>query len=394
MKLPDLPTYYYLDHFTEMLSFVRSIYGTVLSDEHYAFITRFESLSRDARCLLIRMINRRGTVFNRQLFKYAEIKDIEGAAQDLIACGHARSLKPDDYASFLSCLPKTVLIQGAKASGRNEVRTSWSKPKLVEFFIANIEFATSLQHCGGERFIALDDTRPIEFLLYLYFGKTETDLKNFALRDLSVLRTNKQTSFSARFSDADEARACFHYSRVLDRIEVPALSIGRAAIDEIINGPVCPTDYAADIASKAAWQVGLFLEKTGQLSLAEELFRTGSSAECHERLVRLLYKKGDKSGAEALVRQMIDDPASDDEFVFATDFYARKFGGRRTALCTDLLRAGRRITVDDTYRGNPEAGVAGAMRRDGSTVFFAEYPLAQSVRFAVLGRTLRVGATA
>ena len=72
---------------------------------------------------------------------------------------------------------------------------------------------------------------------------------------------------------------------------------------------------------------------------------------------------------------MIDDPASDDEFVFATDFYARKFGGRRTALCTDLLRAGRRITVDDTYRGNPEAGVAGVMRRDGSTVFFAENTL-------------------
>lgn len=54
---------------------------------------------------------------------------------------------------------------------------------------------------------------------------------------------------------------------------------------------------------------------------------------------------------------MIDDPASDDEFVFASDFYARKFDGRRTGLCTELLRAGRTITVDDTWRGNPEAGV-------------------------------------
>ena len=85
MKLPDLPTYYYLDHFTEMLSFVRSIYGTVLSDEHYAFITRFESLSRDARCLLIRMVNRRGTVFNRQLFKYAEIKDMQGVRHGILS---------------------------------------------------------------------------------------------------------------------------------------------------------------------------------------------------------------------------------------------------------------------------------------------------------------------
>ena len=76
---------------------------------------------------------------------------------------------------------------------------------------------------------------------------------------------------------------------------------------------------------------------------------------------------------------MIDDPASDDELVFATDFYARKFGGRRTGSCTELLRAGLTLTVDDTYRGNPEAGVAGVMRRRGYRVFFAENTLWHSL---------------
>jgi hypothetical protein len=65
---------------------------------------------------------------------------------------------------------------------------------------------------------------------------------------------------------------------------------------------------------------------------------------------------------------MIDDPASDDELVFATDFYARKFGGRRAGSCTELLCASLTLTVDDTYRGNPEAGVAGVMRRRGYRV--------------------------
>ena len=82
-----------------------------------------------------------------------------------------------------------------------------------------------------------------------------------------------------------------------------------------------------------------------------------------------------ETGAEELLRRMIDDPASDDEFVFASDFYARKFDGRRTGLCTELLRAGRTITVDDTWRGNPEAGVAGVMRRQGYKVFYAENTL-------------------
>jgi DNA polymerase III subunit epsilon len=42
-------------------------------------------------------------------------------------------------------------------------------------------------------------------------------------------------------------------------------------------------------------------------------------------------------GAEDLLSRMIDDPASDDEFMFASDFYARKFGGQRTGICTALF---------------------------------------------------------
>ena len=72
MKRPDLPVYYYHDHFVEMLSFVRTTYGSILTDEHDAFVLRFQSLSKDARCLLIRMVNRRGAIFNRTLFNYPE----------------------------------------------------------------------------------------------------------------------------------------------------------------------------------------------------------------------------------------------------------------------------------------------------------------------------------
>jgi DNA polymerase III subunit epsilon len=57
MKLPVLPVYYYHDHFTEMLFFVSEIYGPVLNERHRAFIETFKTLSKDAQCLLIRMIN-------------------------------------------------------------------------------------------------------------------------------------------------------------------------------------------------------------------------------------------------------------------------------------------------------------------------------------------------
>ena len=58
MRLPVLSTFYYLDHFSEMLSFVESTYREVLGDSHRAFIQDFRSLRADEQCLLVRMINR------------------------------------------------------------------------------------------------------------------------------------------------------------------------------------------------------------------------------------------------------------------------------------------------------------------------------------------------
>ncbi|MDB5568437.1 MAG: exonuclease [Tardiphaga sp.] len=379
MKMPVLPVYYYLDHFTEMLSFVGETYGSILTEEHRAFVARFNGFTKDAQCLLIRMINRRGVIFNRGHFRYEEIADVARALAELEACGHARALREADYSQLLGCLRKVELLQGAKAAGFSDARTSWSKPKLVEFFLTNVPFATAFSHCGGERFVALDDTKPVEFLLYLYFGKTEDDLKNFALRDLGILRTNKASSFSARFTDGDEARACFHYNRLLDGLATKSVEVHRDAIGAILGGPACPSEYAADLRGRAACQVGQFFEKLGEADVARQLFRAGLSGDCRERLVRLTYGAGDKAEAEELLRQMIDDPATDEEFTFASDFYARKFGGRRTSACTELLRAGSTITVDDTHRRNPEAGVAAVMRRRGFRVFFAENTLWQSL---------------
>ena len=55
--------------------------------------------------------------------------------------GYARNLQTEDYHAFLACLPKAVLLQGARAAGHCDVRTSWSKPKLISFFLAQIDFA-------------------------------------------------------------------------------------------------------------------------------------------------------------------------------------------------------------------------------------------------------------
>ncbi|TKV74152.1 hypothetical protein FDV58_33685 [Bradyrhizobium elkanii] len=66
MTRPVLPTYYYRDHFVEMLQFAERTYGEILTEKHRAFVACFRGLSHDAQCLLIRMVNRRGAIFNRE----------------------------------------------------------------------------------------------------------------------------------------------------------------------------------------------------------------------------------------------------------------------------------------------------------------------------------------
>jgi DNA polymerase-3 subunit epsilon len=70
---------------------------------------------------------------------------------------------------------------------------------------------------------------------------------------------------------------------------------------------------------------------------ARQLYRVGSAPECRERLVRPLYGTGAKVEAEDLLRRMIDDPAGDDELVFATDFYARSSAIAGRGSSTELL---------------------------------------------------------
>ena len=371
MKLPVLPTYYYLDHFTEMLSFVETTYATVLDIAHHEFIRDFRSLPANEQCLFVRMVNRRGHIFRPAALNYAEIADISMAVQGLLYRGYLRELREDDYAAWLCVLPKVRLLDIARGADCESVRSSWAKPRLVDHLLTQVPFVAARQTVSDSH-LALAGTQPLEFLLYLYFGKTREDLRSFALRDLGILRVNDAASFNARFSDATEARACFFYSQLLDTLAVPALSTFEAAARELEQGSNDGGEYAKTLRERSAFEIGQFYEKRKDTERAIELYRAAPSPDCNERLVRLLYASGARDEAKVLLERMIDDPSSDDEHVFAQDFYARKFDGRRTGACTALLRAGRSVVVDEIYRGNPEAGVAGVMRRDGFKVYHAE----------------------
>lgn len=144
---PVLPTYYYLDHFSEMLSFVESTYREVLGDPHRAFIQEFRSLTADEQCLLVRMINRRGYVFNPSRLKYDEIRDASAALSGLRTGGFLRALQEQDYAAWLSILRKDDLIALAREAGCEEFRQSWNtcSTMLCRVYVSKMRRCTDKQ---------------------------------------------------------------------------------------------------------------------------------------------------------------------------------------------------------------------------------------------------------
>ncbi|OYW79101.1 MAG: hypothetical protein B7Z26_08625, partial [Asticcacaulis sp. 32-58-5] len=98
---------------------------------------------------------------------------------------------------------------------------------------------------------------------------------------------------------------------------------------------------------------------------ALDLYGRTQGFDSQERRVRLLYAKGDLETVKALLDDIMANPAHDEAYIFAEDFYNRKFGGKRTGVLTELLRSGRTLIVDDLYRGYPEAGAIHALSAEG-----------------------------
>lgn len=360
-----LPPTYYHDHFGEMVEFIMSVYGDFLDDTDKRFIEDFNKLGQDAQCLFIRMINRKKIVFNFDDLNYGEIKNISHGLQELQHAGFTRCLEESDYYYFLIGLSKADLIAILKDHSLTEAKSSWSKPKLVSYIFENLlwkDFTTSYE--TSRYFLPLQKEK-VSFLLYLYFGKLNDNLISFTLRDLGVVSVKAQEKYQARFQNIEEARSSFFYSQILKDIKTaPSENLIRLA-DDIETFPSAETEFTVGLRDAVLYKLGQFFEKKKDFDRAIPIYERSLSFDSRERLVRLLFTQGETERVKATLENMIANPANDEEFIFATDFYNRKYNQQKTGIFTDLLRDCHVIEVDDLYRGYPESAAIKHFAREG-----------------------------
>ena len=109
----ELPPKYYLHYFEYLLTFVEEKYADVIIEQEKEFIHNFRALSEDARCIFIRMMNRRGLFFRVEKFNYPEIEEFDNGLKELQVQSFASPIDkmPDvELSSLLGIFNKAELV--------------------------------------------------------------------------------------------------------------------------------------------------------------------------------------------------------------------------------------------------------------------------------------------
>ena len=353
-----LPTYYYLDHFDEVIRFVRERYSGLLGEELAPFFQSLDDLSRDARCLLVRVVNRKGTVFCRTQFTYSEISDIPAAFSELEQAGFTGKLLSADFDAFLHSRTKQHLLDLARDSGCSmRGLSAMNKAALIAHLREKIAFTDFESSAAADTSFAQRQTESFGFLFFLHFGRITPDLTSFTMRDLGLVKTNvfgDQKNYQARFKDAAAARDAYFFARLAAELETMPPESLLVLAEEAPTWPTGSHPETSRLRAKALTRLGHKLERAEEKAAALGVFKSVGEFPASERAIRIGYALEGKEATEPALLAMIEDPASDDELLFAEDFYARKYKKERTGSMSKLLRDAPVIPADESLRDQPE----------------------------------------
>jgi|GEM_PF-3795806 len=138
---PELDARYYLQHFQELLQFVKTHYGPCLTPSASTWLADFEQLSMPAQQLLVRMLNRKGRVFADSELYYAEIGPVAPLLSELQQAGFIAALSAAELPDFWLRLTKETLWQLLQLAAPQltlplAVKKSHSKPELLRAALA------------------------------------------------------------------------------------------------------------------------------------------------------------------------------------------------------------------------------------------------------------------
>lgn len=388
----ELDTGYYLQHFNELLQFITLHYQQVLTADSAAFIKDFNKLSEPGQQLLVRMLNRKGTVFADTELSYSEIGAIAPVLAELTAAGFIAPLSQQDLPDFWLRLSKDTLWQllqlaQAELAAPLSVKKSQTKPQLLGAALKLPLNWLALIAQLPPHYIALRRQDALNYLYFLYFGRIEANLSLFTLRDLGIRQTGQfKQQFKARFSQPAQALLAYQLAKAKPAIIELSKQLKKQPENAgtlltqwltTVTGWPLPEDNALLLKrSERCYSLGKLAEQYQLNDLAICFYQHSNGFPASERLARLYAQTGEEQRCRQYLQQLLDDPSCDEEWLFADDFYRRKFSAepanKRRSQLTLLLHDAPQIGIDELYLGKAEQGLIAHYAAQGYTVFHGE----------------------
>ena len=386
----DLDTGYYLQHFNELLQFVGMHYGDCLTTDAQQFLHEFAALTEPAQQLLVRMLNRKGTVFADTELNYDEIGPPGPVLDELTAAGFISTLSGNELADFWLRLTKDTLwqllqlaeTQTGIASG---AKKSQAKPELLRVALKLEVDWLSLINQLPQRYVALQRQHTLNYLYFLYFGRIEPNLSLFTLRDLGIRQSGQfKQQFKPRFTGLAQARLAYalacakqqlaELAKQLKNQPEDAAMLLQPWLEQVQQWPQSDDNALALKRSERCYSLGKLAEQYLLDELAIAFYQHSNGFPASERLVRLYFSSGQLDKCQQYLQQVLDDPSCDEEWLFADDFYQRKFAAsqQRRSVLTELLRTAPQVGIDELYLGKAEQGLMAHYAAKGYSVFHGE----------------------
>lgn len=386
----DLDPGYYLQHFNELLQFVAGHYTECLTPEAQQFLQEFAALTEPAQQLFVRMLNRKGTVFADTELNYSEIGPTAPVLDELTGAGFITALTEQQLSDFWLRLTKDTLwqllqlaeIETGNASG---ARKSQAKPELLRIALKlEVNWLSLIQQLP-QRYVVLARQQPLNYLYFLYFGRLEPNLSLFTLRDLGIRQSGQfKQQFKPRFTALAQAQLAFALAsakqQLLELTKQLKSQPEQAAqhlspwLEHVQQWPQTDDNALALKRSERCYSLGKLAEQYLLDELAIAFYQQSAGFPASERLVRLYFSSGQTDKCQQYLQHLLDDPSCDEEWLFADDFYQRKFAhnGQRRSVLTELLRSAPQVGIDELYLGKAEQGLMAYYAEQGYSVFHAE----------------------
>lgn len=401
----ELPPKYYLEYFQYLLTFVQKKYQHILNENEQQFLSAFDALTEDEKCLFIRFANRTGSFFRTEKLKYAEIEDIPEVLNSLINKGFVEPLSskhlPQAY-EVLDVFNKSELIFLAKMLNlETRGKASLKKEEVLDWLLevgdwGEIHFLLnekdfSAIHAVQHSVVKVCFEEEVQLLKFLFFGTRHGDMSEFVTRDLGFQSYEKydEDKMVAYFQTRQEvedklkvslAREDFY---LMQEAKIEYLEIFNWFMDWTETHRKELTEIAIPTFERFTLKVGAYLEKLKALDEALIVFRLTEQSPSRERQVRILDKLKNKEEAKALCELILAEPQNADEHFFAEDYLNRLEAAlqkkKSKKAITQHLHGSESITIDLIWKRQVEMGVIDYYEQHGKKATFTENHLWRSL---------------